>query len=142
MGRTNSYHIVRARGRGNWKPVGDRIVPDWRDFEALNPNAKLRLLCERLGIAYDKTEEPWGTVRWLVKLRNTIAHAKPESVRDEYIVAREEHDGTSRRPLSQLEQQLTLDNAKRALNATEEVLLRLTGAILLTGVLGCIVMRG
>ncbi len=110
--------------------VGDRIITDWKDFESSSPNAKLRLLCERLGIPYDKEKEPWSSVRWLVKLRNAIAHAKPQQVKEEHVWARDEYDRRRKDvPLSDLERDLSLDNAKRALKTTKEVLLRLTEMI-------------
>jgi len=110
--------------------VGERVVTDWKDFESASPNAKLRLLCERLNVQYDKNQEPWSTVRWLLKLRNAIAHAKPQQVEEEYVWSRDEYDHRRRDvPLSDLEQDLSLGNAKRALSATEDVLLRLTQVI-------------
>jgi hypothetical protein len=109
--------------------VGDRVVTDWKDFESANSNAKLRLLCERLNVQYDKNQEPWSTVRWLLKQRNAIAHAKPQRVEEEHVWSRDDYDRRQDYPLSNLERQLTLDNAKRSLKATEDVLLRLTEVV-------------
>lgn len=107
--------------------VGERVVTDWKDFESASPNAKLRLLCERLKVQYDKNQVPWSTVRWLLKLRNTIAHAKPQLVKEEHVWTRDEFDRRQRDyPRSDLERELSLGNAKRALKAAKEVLLRLT----------------
>ena len=63
------------------------------------------------------------------KQRNAIAHAKPQRVEKEYVWSRDEYDRRQDYPLSDLERQLTLGNAKRSLKATEDVLLRLTEAI-------------
>src|ERR1700694_3892213 len=94
--------------------VGDRVVTNWKDFESANPNAKLRLLCERLNVEYDKNQEPWSTVRWLLKQRNEIAHAKPQLVKEEHVWSRDEYDRRRQDcPLSDLERELSLDNAKR-----------------------------
>ena len=38
--------------------VGERVVPDWRDFESLSPLGKLRLLAEKLSIEFDRNVEP------------------------------------------------------------------------------------
>lgn len=110
--------------------VGDRVIPDWKDFESSNPNAKLRLLCEHLEVHYNKNQEPWSAVRWLLKQRNAIAHAKPQLVKEEHVWSRDEYDRRRQDcPLSDLERELSLGNAKRALSATEDVLLRLTEVI-------------
>lgn len=110
--------------------VGDRVVADWNDFESAPPNAKLRLLCEKLKVQYDKNKEPWSTVRWLLKQRNKIAHAKPQLLEEEHVWSRDEYDRRRKDcPLSDLERELSLGNAKRALNATKEVLLLLTEVI-------------
>jgi len=55
--------------------IGKRIIPDWKDFESAGPNAKLRLLCDRLNVKYDRHAEPWSSARWLSKQRNAIALA-------------------------------------------------------------------
>ena len=110
--------------------VGERIVGDWKDFESASPNAKLRLLCERLQVPYDKDQEPWSTVRWLLKQRNAIAHAKPQLLEAEHVWSRNEFDRRRKEcPLSDLERELSLGNAKRALLAVQDVLLRVTKAI-------------
>jgi hypothetical protein len=110
--------------------VGERIVEDWKDFENASPNAKLRLLCERLQVPYAKDQEPWSTVRWLIKQRNAIAHAKPQLLEEEHVWTRDEFDRKRKEsPLSDLEKELSLGNAKRALKAVKEVLLRVTQAI-------------
>ena len=102
--------------------IGDRVIPDWKDFESSSPNAKLRLLCERLKVQYSKSEEPWVSARWLFKFRNLIAHAKPEFVREEKLFSREEYDNRSPEfPKSKLEKGVTLGNASRAVYAAEQI---------------------
>ncbi len=110
--------------------VGDRVVADWKDFERASPTAKLRLLCEHLNVQYDKNQEPWSTVHWLLRQRNAIAHAKPQLVKEEHVWSRDEYDlRRTEYPLSDLERELSLDNAKRSLSATKDVLLCLTEVI-------------
>jgi hypothetical protein len=103
--------------------VGAHVISDWKDFESLNPNAKLRIVTERLGLAYEKTAEPWSSIHRLVKFRNMVAHAKPEFVIQEEIIPQDEYD---RRdfdvPESKLEKLLTIGNARRSLHAAEEVI--------------------
>src|SRR5579862_7588166 len=50
--------------------VGERVISGWDDYEGLPPNAKLRLLSDKLGIEYNKGTEPWGSAIWLFKFRN------------------------------------------------------------------------
>ena len=100
--------------------VGDRVVPEWKDFENASPFAKVRLLAEKLGVPYSAAEEPWAAIRWLCKFRNQVAHAKPERVTREEVVSQHEHE--TRRysaPPSKLESQVTEGNARRAVKAVE-----------------------
>lgn len=106
--------------------VGEATIPDWKDFASAGPNAKLRLLCERLSVKYDRHAEPWSSARWLSKQRNAIAHAKPQLVEEEHIWTREEYDKQrTDSPLSDLEREITLGNAQRAVRTAENVLLLL-----------------
>lgn len=110
--------------------IGERTISDWKDFESAGPNAKLRLLCERLKVKYDRHAEPWSSARWLCKQRNAIAHAKPQLVEEEHIWTREEYDKQrTDSPISDLEREITLGNAKRALRTAEDVLGQLCEAI-------------
>lgn len=102
--------------------IGDRIVDGWKNFERESPLVKLRLLCERLNISYDKKKEPWASAIWLYRFRNLIAHAKPEIVAEEYVWAREEYDARQRdNPKSKLERLITLGNAAKAVRTAETI---------------------
>jgi hypothetical protein len=93
--------------------VGPRIIEDWDD--ALSPLSKLQVICSALDIAYDEAIEPWSTLRWLCAFRNDIAHAKPESVVIDKTCGPEQADALrNAMPLSKLEKQVTLGNARRA----------------------------
>ena len=37
--------------------VGDRVVSNWKDFEYVNPIAKLRVICVELDLSFDESEE-------------------------------------------------------------------------------------
>jgi hypothetical protein len=101
--------------------IGDRIVPDWEDFESANPLAKVRLLAERLNIPYSPDSEPWRTIRWLGKFRNLVAHPKPEAILgDQFITEREADNRPFDPPKSKLERKVTIENAKRAFEAVEK----------------------
>ena len=102
--------------------VGERIIPNWDDFESSSPMAKLRLLSEHLEIGFNDAGEPWRSARWLMRFRNLIAHAKPENVVEETKLTQEEHDKRLFDiPQSKLEKQITLGNAKRALLTINEI---------------------
>ena len=111
--------------------VGERVMTDWKDhLERANPSAKVRLLCDRLNVPYEQNKEPWSTVVWLLRQRNAIAHAKPQRVENTYVWSRDEYDRRKKDyPLSDLEREMSLGNAKRALRATRDVLLRFTEAV-------------
>ena len=106
--------------------IGDRVVVDLDDFEAAPPKAKLRLLCDKLDVPYDKGREPWGTLMWLLRVRNAIAHAKPELIQEEHHMTREEYEERHyEQPQARLEKELTIKNARKALDAVEELLKQL-----------------
>lgn len=69
--------------------VGELICTDWKDYESAGPKAKIRLICSELAIPYDKDSEPFQGMHWLIKFRNKIAHAKPESLHDESQMSKE-----------------------------------------------------
>jgi len=101
---------------------GVRVFEDWEDFESFSPNAKLRLLATKLSIEYLKTDEPWTTVRWLAKFRNRVAHAKPEFVKEEFLLTQAELDKRMfDKPESKLERDITIANATRAVEGAESL---------------------
>jgi hypothetical protein len=102
---------------------GEKFIPRWKeDFESASPVAKMRLVSEQLGVTPDFNTEPWADVSWLVKFRNLVAHAKPKLLKEERILTREQH--SARRfeyPLSDLEKQVTLQNAERAYKCVDKI---------------------
>lgn len=106
--------------------VGDRVVPEWKDFESASPTAKIRLLAERLDVSYSSDTEPWQTIRWLGKFRNLVAHPKPQVVvKESLVTASEAHERPHGPPDSKLEQQVTIGNARQAVAALEKAKLAL-----------------
>jgi hypothetical protein len=102
--------------------IGERVVAQWDDYQSLAPFAKLRLLAEKLGARFAANEEPWATLKWLCRLRNKLAHAKPELVRLEQTITQEQHE--ARRfdaPHSKLEAEVSESNARRAILAVETI---------------------
>ncbi|MCK4790982.1 MAG: hypothetical protein KAV87_45035 [Desulfobacteraceae bacterium] len=72
--------------------VGERVIDNWNDFESSSPKAKVRVICKELDIEYKSEKEPWSSVVWLSKIRNDLAHAKPQLVNESYIWIREEYE--------------------------------------------------
>jgi hypothetical protein len=103
--------------------VGEHLIENWKeDFESATPRAKLRLLSSKLDIDYNKNEYPWIDVLWLFKLRNSIAHAKPESIKERKHLTEKEYDQQwFERPQSKLERELTIRNASRAVKTAKQI---------------------
>ena len=117
---TITFSALAMEALGN--AIGERVVPDWKDFESLSPYGKLRLLAQQLDVPYDARRKPWTMLRWLHKFRNRIAHPRPEVVKTQKLISEEER---KKRPVdmpeSSLEQEITLGNAENALAALQEI---------------------
>ncbi len=102
--------------------IGERVLEDWTDFESSSPYAKLRLIAERYDLKPSAQTEPWSTVKWLCRLRNRLAHAKPERVRETSEVSQSDFENRDiRPPQSKLEREMSEENARRALDAVERM---------------------
>jgi hypothetical protein len=102
---------------------GEKVVDGWGDFESSRPAAKLRVICARLGVDYQKDLDPWKTLRWMQTLRNEIAHPKLEFVEKTESMSLMEYEQRERSaPLSKIEAKITLESAQKSLLAVEKVL--------------------
>jgi hypothetical protein len=102
--------------------VGEKIFKEWSDYESSSPKAKLRIICDKLNIAYEPKAEPWLTVTWLSQLRNKLAHGKPQLITESDSLEESHYESKSwDKPESKLEQQLTIGNAKRAYKQITEL---------------------
>jgi hypothetical protein len=102
---------------------GERLVTRWGDFESASPIAKLRIICSRLGVEPDFEKEPWSATLRLVKFRNKVAHAKPESISFDKTMTKEEFEKHRfEYPHSKLEMQINLKNAKSSVSAVDQIL--------------------
>jgi hypothetical protein len=100
--------------------IGERALDDWADFESSSPYAKVRLIAERYSLKASAQSEPWGTVKWLCRLRNRLAHAKPEKIRETTEVSQADCNNRDiRPPQSKLEKEISEENARRALEGVE-----------------------
>jgi hypothetical protein len=110
--------------------VGSRVASDWSTFERLRPHEKIDLLVNLLGIQRNPLEEPWCTLQYLGRFRNDIAHPKPEEIISERILPQAGLSKTAfDTPLSKLEREITLGNAKRSYAAVHELKGILTDAL-------------
>lgn len=103
--------------------TGELIYLDWKaDFETSSTKAKIRIICEKLDIKYDRGKEPFQTLHWVLQFRNKIAHAKPEPISNELLVSQSEYDQLQLTdgPQSKLEEDITIENAKRVLSRIHE----------------------
>ena len=104
--------------------VGGRVIDNWSDFESCSPIAKTRLISEKLNINYQTNKEPWGSIIWLCKTRNLIAHPKPEPIIFEATLTEQEHRNQEFRnpPQSKLENRMTLAHASKSVEAVEKLI--------------------
>lgn len=108
---------------------GSVKVPDWLSkHERKSPMTKVRLICGVLAVLYEDDKDPWQALEWLMALRDTLAHAKPDLIVEEGVLTSEQYDALqadfSNMPMSDLELELTVENATRAVGAVEELLRR------------------
>ena len=110
--------------------IGQLVVTDWDDIEPAPPVTKLRVLAQTLGVTFSKTDDPWKTVLWLLKFRNRVAQAKPELLEVTTFVTQQEHDTNQfDYPRSKLERDLTLGNARSAVESVDDLLELLVGRV-------------
>ena len=102
---------------------GEKLVMRWEHFESASPIAKLRIICSRLDVTPNFDIEPWAATLWLVKFRNKVAHAKPESIRFDKTMTQEEFQASRfEYPHAKLEMQINLENAKHSISAIDQIL--------------------
>lgn len=102
--------------------VGERVIPNWNDYEREGPLKKVERLANHLSLAFSLKKEPWRTINWLSKLRNDLAHPKPERVTiDKIIAANEKNSDRADAPDSKLEREITVGKAGSAYRAVEEL---------------------
>jgi hypothetical protein len=110
--------------------VGYRIALDYPTFERLRPYEKLDFLVENLQISRNSAAEPWTTLQFLGGFRNDIAHPKPEPMTKESVLPELGLTKTFfQTPLSALEREVTVGNAKRVFAAVRELMCLLTDAM-------------
>jgi hypothetical protein len=104
--------------------LGEQSVSNWRHFERAPVIAKLRTVAGQLEIEnVDFDQEPWSGALWLVNFRNKVAHAKPEPLKATMVMTEEEfRKAEFDFPQSKLELEISLANAKRAVQIVRSIL--------------------
>ena len=110
--------------------IGVRLFSSWNEIDRLSPEAKLALVCERLGVPIEKGSRPWQTVGELIRIRNKLAHGKTLSLANEYT---ETYDQTneSEQPneiIADWEAYATEQNADRARQDVKSVITKIQTA--------------
>ena len=110
--------------------VGSRVLAEWQPFERMRPLEKFKVLQAQLGFEYNARKNPWATLHFLAGFRNDIAHVKPQMVTEtRRFTEAEANRFLSRMPLSKLEREITIGNARRVLGAVTLVKGILTDAL-------------
>lgn len=103
--------------------VGSRLYPTWEAEHAFkSPPAKVRLLGARLGLNLDEDKQPLSEIVALFKLRNQLAHSRPEDVAESKHLTEEEYNNPAYFwPRSTLEGKLSLAQAERAVGLVKDL---------------------
>jgi len=102
--------------------LGYRVVTDWLPFEDLATGQKIEALSKSLDVPFSATSKPWETLLWLIGFRNEIVHGKPEHLKTQKVLSEIALEKTRLHiPKSKLENQLTVGNAKRAVQSTKDM---------------------
>lgn len=102
--------------------LGYRTNLEWKTFERRATGKKVEILCSHFNVPFDKSVDPWQALDCLLRLRNDIAHGKPEHLRTQQEMSEEDIEKTRFNvPKSSLENQLTLENSDRFVNATKNM---------------------
>lgn len=101
--------------------IGEFVIADFKDFDSSSPKAKLRLICEKTGVEFNRSKSPFVEVVQLLKVRNQLAHPKYQHLRYEskempLEEAREHYDQLSEL-LHDIEKSLSPETAQKWLQA-------------------------
>ncbi len=105
--------------------LGSEILNYWNHLERdLSINAKLFILCDKLGLDPDFGKRPWQSIKSLLTLRNQFGHGKVKFLQHEYMTS-DIHDDELDFPEVPWEKECTLSNVQLYLKDAEDVLTEL-----------------
>lgn len=101
--------------------IGELVVPNFKDFESSSPKAKIRIICERVGVEFNRNKTPFTEIIHLLKVRNQLAHPKYQVLRYESkempLAEAQKHYHELGEILHDIEKSLTPEMAQKSLNA-------------------------
>ncbi|MBW8458139.1 MAG: hypothetical protein K0M58_06835 [Thiobacillus sp.] len=101
--------------------IGEFAISDFKDFESSSPRAKLRLICEKSGLEFNRSKSPFTEVIHLLKVRNQLAHPKYQKLHYESkempLEEAREHYKQLGEPLHDIEKSLSPEMAQKSLKA-------------------------
>ncbi len=109
---------------------GECLLDSWPEVERKSTVEKFMAIAEALAIPIDLNSEPWSTAIWLARLRNDIVHAQPEHIHLQRSIPYAAYEKRHRAcPKAELEKQLTIGNARRAVKQARKVKYTLAQAL-------------
>ncbi len=108
--------------------LGETQIPYWEPLKRkLSPRDKLDVLAAALGFQPDFGKRPFQTFHSIFKLRDLLVHAKSETLtmEGEFILAEGE---SPPKPLTEWEELISIDGARRFLDDTKEIVTQVSGA--------------
>lgn len=101
--------------------IGELVVQNFKDFESSSPKAKIRIICERVGVEFNRNKTPFAEIIHLLKVRNQLAHPKYQALRYESkempLVEAQKHYHELGEILHDVEKSLTPEMAQKSLLA-------------------------
>lgn len=101
--------------------IGELVVPNFKDFESSSPKAKLRIICELVGVEFNQNKTPFAEIIKLLKVRNKLAHPKYQALRYESkvmpLAEAQKHYHELGEMLHEIEKSLSPEMAQKSLNA-------------------------
>jgi len=102
--------------------LGEKIIPFWSTIERnLSPAKKLEAIAIQLAQPIDFGRRPFQSFNSIFQVRDLLAHARTEYMKDESIQVLSEN-GTPKLPQAKWQEQITIENVQRYLDDTKEMI--------------------
>lgn len=104
--------------------LGDKQIKFWDEIEKISIMDKYKVLCKELDIAPDFSTRPYQTLKLLFRFRNSIAHGRSVVLKITKDVSSSD-EPWDHEPKTDLEEYCTEDNAVRAREDIEKIIIEL-----------------
>lgn len=104
--------------------LGNEKIKFWEEIESIKVMDKYSVLCKELNIFPNFRCRPYQTLKSLFKFRNSIAHGKSK-ILEETKAVRSQDDPYAHTPRTEWEEYCKLDNAKRAKEDINKIIIEL-----------------